>query len=94
MCWKNFEISGNQVELSTEKATLIKCDQKKWKNYHFWVPTKIVHQKRNGWFFSVGYTSEFEYNVFKNGQGKYNQKEKIDEFSVRGDEILEYLAKV
>lgn len=87
MSWKNITINASQIEVQTEKATLIKVPGS---DYVFWHPTKLV--RKNGNRYSFGYTDDFKFRIFKQGQGRYNKFDKIDEREIGADGIEEYFA--
>lgn len=88
MNWKNIIINESQIEATTERSYLIKVPGGDgWK---FWHPAKCVHER--GDQYSLGYTDDFVFRLFRNGQGHYNFKEKIAEKEVGADEIEQLFA--
>lgn len=85
--WKNIRINNSQIETWTERSALIKVPKS---DYKFWHPRKLIHQTSDG--YNLGYTDEFTFRVFKNGQGRYNRFEKIDEREWGVDEFEEAFA--
>lgn len=80
--WKNITINESQIERTTERGALIKVPNSDWK---FWHPIKCL--RSNGKQYSLGYTDDFTFRLFKNGNGKYNKFEKVAEKEVDADEI-------
>lgn len=85
--WKNITINENQIETMTERSALIKVPGTDWK---FWHPMKCL--RSNGNQYSLGYTDDFTFRLFKNGNGHHNKFEKVAEKEVGADEIEEYFA--
>lgn len=89
MNWKNIYISKNNIETETARAVLIKMPNKSdYASYIFWHPAKLVRESRGGKV-SIGYTDDFKFKIFKNGNGKYNRFDKIDEKEISAEEIEE-----
>lgn len=87
MCeWKEFIIhGGNNIKTETAKAVLIKVPGSK---FHFWHPRKLVREfGRGGYHTSISYTDDFKFNLFRNGEGKYNKFEKIEEKTLTASEM-------
>lgn len=82
MNWKNITINASQIETQAGKATLIKVPGS---DYVFWHPSKLL--RSNGTRYSFGYTDEFKFRLFKQGHGRYNKFDKIDEREVSAAEI-------
>lgn len=90
MNWKNIEINVQNVETETGKATLIKMPNKsKYAGYKFWHPSKLVRNGSNSYALSLGYNDTFKFKLFKNGKGKYNSFDKIDEIEISVEEFEE-----
>lgn len=87
MSWKNITINASQIEKQTERGVLIKVPGT---DYKFWHPSKLL--RSNGARYSFGYTDEFKFRLFKQGQGRYNKFEKFDEHEVSAEEIEGYFA--
>lgn len=85
--WKNIIINENQIETTTERSALVKVPNSDWK---FWHPLKCLHS--NGNQYSLGYTDNFTFRLFKNGNGRHNKFEKVAEKEVGADEIEELFA--
>lgn len=86
--WKNIEINIQNIETDTGKATLIKMPNKsKYAGYKFWHPSKLVRYGSNSYARSIGYTDEFKFKLFKNGNGKYNKFGVIDEIEIDVEEF-------
>ena len=88
--WKNIEINFQNIETDAGKATLIKMPNKsKYAEYKFWHPSKLIRYGSNSYARSIGYTDEFKFKLFKNGNGKYNKFEVIDEIEIDVEEFEE-----
>ena len=88
--WKNIEINLQNIESDTGKATLIKMpNNSKYAGYKFWHPSKLVRDGSNSYAKSIGYTDGFTFKLFKNGNGKYNKFDKIDEIEIDAKEFEE-----
>ena len=86
--WKNIEINLQNIETDTGKATLIKMPNKsKYAGYKFWHPSKLVRYGSNSYSRSIGYTDEFIFKLFKNGNGKYNKFDVIYEIEIDVEEF-------
>lgn len=86
--WKNIEINKQNIETDTGKATLIKMpNNSDYAGYKFWHPSKLIRHGSNSYARSIGYTDEFTFKLFKNGNGKYNKFDVIDEIEISADEF-------
>lgn len=86
--WKNIEINKQNIETDTGKATLIKMpNNSDYAGYKFWHPSKLVRYGSNSYARSIGYTDEFTFKLFKNGNGKYNKFDVIDEIEIGVEEF-------
>ncbi len=87
--WKNIEINIQNIETDTGKATLIKMpNTSDYAGYKFWHPSKLVRYGSNSYARSIGYTDEFTFKLFKNGNGKHNKFDVIDEIEIDAEELL------
>lgn len=78
--WKVININKSNVEYETAKATLIKMPNKStYKNYMFWHPSKLIRSGIHEASLTLSYTDDFEFKIFKQGKGKYNKYEVLDE---------------
>ena len=88
--WKNIEINLQNIETDTGKATLIIMPNKsKYAGYKFWHPSKLARYGSNSYARSIGYTDEFTFKLFKNGNGKYNKFDVIAEIEIDVEEFEE-----
>lgn len=88
--WKNININIQNIEYETGKATLIKMpNNSDYAGYKFWHPSKLIRPGRNSYAVSLGYTDDFLFRLFKNGNGKYNKKEILDEIEIDVEEFEE-----
>ena len=86
--WKNIEINIQNIETDTGKATLIKMPNKsRYAGYKFWHPSKLIRYGSNSYARSLGYTDYFKFKLFKNGNGKYNKFDVIDEIEIDVEEF-------
>ena len=82
-CWKNIEISKNNVQADSGRAILIAFPHSsEFDGFCFWHPSKLVRTGRNSNSLSVGYTDDFQFRILKYGKGKYNSKEIISEMEI------------
>lgn len=89
--WKTINFNIQNIEYTTYNATLITMPKKsKYAGFKFWHPSKLVRDNGGkGYFKSFSYTDQFEFKLFKNGNGKYNGHEIIDEIILTPKEIEE-----
>lgn len=86
--WHKIKIDQNSIEVQTAKAFLLKMPSKSaYKDYTFWVPSKLVRFARNGWNGTASFTDEFSFKVQKHGQGQYNKQEIINEKELSGSDM-------
>ncbi|MDY3778472.1 MAG: hypothetical protein SOZ53_06425 [Candidatus Onthovivens sp.] len=86
--WKNIEINIQNIEIDTGNAVLIKMPNKsKYASYKFWHPSKLIKYGSNSNSVSIGYTNDFAFKLFKNGNGKYNKFNVIDEIEIDVEEF-------
>ena len=86
--WKNLIGNSNLIVAETAKATLIKVPNT---NFVFWHPSKLVRTSgKSGYRLSIGYTDDFEFNIFTPGKGKFNKSEKYNEQTILADEMQGY----
>ena len=83
MAWKKILVNTQNVETETGKAVLFKMRHNSdYDGYKFWHPAKCVRPGSNSSELEVSFTDNWEFKLFKNGQGKYNSREKIDEIAI------------
>jgi len=88
--WKNILIHDNQIVYETGSAMLIKCpNNSEYKGYKYWHPSKCIHYTKRDNILSLGYTDEFVFHLKKYGNGKYNQREIINEIDLDVEEFEE-----
>ena len=88
--WKNIEINIQNIEIDTGNVVLIKMPNKsKYASYKFWHPSKLIKYGSNSNSVSIGYTNDFAFKLFKNGNGKYNKFNVIDEKEISVEEFEE-----
>ena len=71
---------------TTEKSVLIKIEKSEFK---FWLPKKFVRDIGH-WEVSVFVPDSFKLKIFRNGKGRYNFKDVIEEKDIDCDELPEY----
>ena len=87
--WKNINLNSNLIKQETAKAFLIKIPKTKWL---FWYPAKLVRfNGKGGYMMSIGFNSDMTFNIFQNGNGKYNRFEKIAQKTLNFDEMMAML---
>lgn len=80
MEWKKIRVNTQNIEAETGKAVLIKMQHSSdYDGYKFWHPAKCVRPGSNTFEVEVSFSEGWEFKLFKNGQGKYNSREKIAE---------------
>lgn len=78
--WKNIQINKQNIDFETGRATLIKCpNNSDYAGWKFWHPSKLIRTGKNSYALSLGYTDDFKFKLFKNGNGKWNKNEVIAE---------------
>lgn len=88
--WHKIIFNKNNIETETGSATLIKLPSKSdYPDYKFWHPSKLVreHNHRTD-LSSFSFTDNFEFSIFKNGNGKTNRYDKIDEITLTARDIM------
>lgn len=86
--WKSININKNNIEIETSRAVLIKLPNKSaYAGWMFWHPAKCIRAGRNSNSIEVSYTEEFRFKIFKNGKGKYNKYEKLEELEIGVEEF-------
>lgn len=75
--WKQVIANSNLIQTEIDNAYLIKLPKSELK---FWHPKKLVRiSGKNGYRMSISFTDSFEFKVFRNGNGKHNFKEIIEQ---------------
>lgn len=55
----------------------------------FWHPRKLVRfSGKNNYLATFGYTDEFVFKIFRNGKGRYNKFETIEEKELSAEELV------
>jgi len=84
--FKKIELNSNLVNYQTNKAVLIKMPRQKFK---FWFPLKLVRFKgKNDYLIELSIPDNFEFKLFRNGEGKHNFKEVVEEKTLTLNEFL------
>lgn len=88
MKWKNLTISTNNIEISTEKSVLIKMPSNScFAGFMFWHPAKLIRRGEHPYVKRMSYTEQFEFRLFKNGNGRFNYNKKIAEKTISAEEM-------
>lgn len=88
MKWRSFTVSTNNIEVSTAKAVLIKMPHKSdYDGFVFWHPAKLVREGDYLYSKKVSYTDDFEFRLFKKGNGRFNYNTKIAEKTISAAEM-------
>lgn len=89
--WIKCNLNAQNIETETDKAVLIKMPHKSaYDGFKFWHPKKLVREAGGkGYFYTFSFTDEFEFKLFKNGNGRYNQRDIISETVISADEMAE-----
>ena len=91
--WKNIEINIQNIETDIGKATLIKMPNKsRYAGYKFWHLSKLVRNGSNSYARTITYNEDWEFKLFKNGNGKHNKFEVVDEIKIGIEEAFECMS--
>ncbi len=86
--WKNVIANSNLIQHETDKAVLIKLPKSE---LMFWHPRKCVRTSgKGGYRLTISYTDDFSFKAFRNGKGRYNKMEKIEERELSVPEFEEF----
>jgi len=89
--WKQLVCNSNLMQAETDRAILIKLPKSELK---FWHPSKLVRTSgKSGYRMTIAYTDSFVFKCFRNGKGRYNSHEKIEECEFNSKEIEEIFGK-
>lgn len=86
--WINGYINDNQIVADTDTSVLAKL---KNSDFKVWISKKCLKTGTHKANFQVGILAEKEYEIFKNGKGKYNRFEKTASEKIKGEELAERL---
>ena len=88
--WNKVIANSNLIQAETAKAVLIKLPKSELK---FWHPAKCVRTSgKGGYRLEISFTDNWKFNLFRNGKGKYNFKDKIDEREIDAKEFTEFFS--
>lgn len=83
--WKSIIANSNLIQYSNDRSVLIKIPHSKLK---FWHPAKCVRTSgKNGYRLTIRYTDDFKFKAFRNGEGKNNFRDVIEECEMSATEI-------
>jgi len=87
MIWNGFAIHNNLIKVSTVKAVLIALpSNSRYAGFSFWHPRKLV---KNGSMSMVLYNDDFIFRLKKYGQGRFNQKEVLEEVELSAKDMID-----
>lgn len=88
--WQSININKQNIETETAKAVLVKMpNNSKYKGFKFWHPAKLVRSGRHSYAVSISFTEDFTFKLFKNGNGKHNKYEVVDQNEIDAQEFKE-----
>ena len=88
MAWKQVTCNSNLIQHESDSAVLIKLPKSE---FRFWHPTKCVRTNgKNGYRMTISYTDSFTFKIFRNGKGKYNRFDKIEEKEISPSEFEKF----
>lgn len=83
--WKKITANSNLIQAETAKAVLIKLPKSELK---FWHPAKLVRTSgKGGYRMTISYTEDFTFKCFRNGKGRYNRSEHIEDVELSAAEM-------
>lgn len=86
--WKKVNSNSNLIKGYSTNGVLIKIPNEEWL---FWHPSKLVRTSgKANYLLTISFTEDFNFKLFKNGKGKTNKFEKIDEMEVDASEFESY----
>lgn len=91
MAWNKIVFNAQNIETETDRAVLIRMPHKSdYDGYMFWHPKKLVRETgAKGYALTFSFTDDFEFKLFKNGNGKYNRHKVIAETTISASEMKE-----
>lgn len=87
--WNSIKINGQNIEKQTANAVLINMPKNSsYSGFKFWHPVKCVRTVGGkGYFVSFSYTNDWKFKLIKNGKGKWNKFDVIDEMELTPTEM-------
>ena len=88
MKWHKIIGNSNLIQFETERAYLIRLPKSE---LMFWHPKKLVRLSgKKSYKMTISYSDEFKFKVFRNGKGRFNFKEILEEKILSIDQWKEY----
>lgn len=89
--WTKVYFNLQSIQRETPRSVLIKMpNHSKYKGYSFWHPAKLVRREGGkGYHLSFSFSDDFNFNVIKYGQGRYNSNEIISEYELDAEDMKE-----
>ena len=86
--WQHVIGNSNLIQYETGTSYLIKLPKS---DYKVWISKKLVTLSgKGGYRMRIGYLPHFTFKIFKNGKGRYNSREIIDEREITAKQFAEY----
>lgn len=86
--WKTKNFNLQNVKVRTEKAVLIQMPHNSdYDGFCFWHPAKLVRKGSHSYEIQLSYTDEFNFKLIKNGKGRYNKFDVIEEKTISAEEF-------
>ena len=90
MAWQKITVNIQNIEAETGKAVLIAMRHKSdYDGFKFWHPAKCVRPGNNSFEVEVSFTDNWEFKLFKNGNGQYNSRDVIAETTIDAETMME-----
>lgn len=90
--WKSAIMKEENIIYRTERSVLIKMpDGSSYKGFKFWHPKKLVEYMCGDCY--IRFSDEFVFKLFKNGNGRFNRREIVDQKEVSWriiEEVMEH----
>lgn len=90
--WHKLILNTQNIEAETERAVLIKMPHSSYYDgFKFWHPKKPLYLRESGGnshLLILSFTDDFEFKLFKNGNGRYNKSKIIDQRTISASEMI------